>query len=178
MPPHITTRSGMRLLDARDYPAVARQTGLPLSPTGLILSGDLIRLHVGRIFCFRWDDILAVMPAWAQKAYAAMATRDPYPVIVRERADLHEQRHTITVERVDRDEAYHWAGSSEVRRLDGDYKALIGRLAVIERHHGRLAKVCAIRGLNGQATVTAGDMERLARAYAHGYGATYVAVGR
>lgn len=90
-----------------------------------------------------------------------------FPVIVEERGGL--TGHTITVERVDRATARAWIGI--VR--DG-WESLIGRRAVVERHAGRLGKVCAIQGVHG---ITADEIEHAAAGTARTYGARYVPPG-
>lgn len=95
------------------------------------------------------------------------STGRPYPVIVEERGDL--AGHTITVERVDRATARAWIGIVRDR-----WESLIGRRAIVERHDGRLGKVCAIAGVDG---ITGEEIEHAAEATARTYGARYVPPG-
>lgn len=91
---------------------------------------------------------------------------DPYPVIINERTDLARAGHTITVERVDRATARAWIGIVRDR-----WEALIGRRTVVERHDGRLFKVCAIEGVDG---VPDAVIDATAEGTARTYGARYV----
>ncbi|MEV0660167.1 hypothetical protein ACIBI3_02160 [Actinomadura luteofluorescens] len=87
-----------------------------------------------------------------------------FPGIADYRPDL--DGHTITVERVDRVTAREWI------YVASDWESLIGRRAVVERHDGRLSKVCAIEGVDGVRSVFVA-----ARATASTYGARYVPAG-
>lgn len=76
--------------------------------------------------------------------------------------------HTITIETADTATARHWIGIVE------DWRQLIGRRCVVERHDGRLGKVCSIDGADG---VSNDDIEAIADAVAYTYGARYVRTG-
>lgn len=144
MPSTIKTPGGLQLLDARDYPNLARRVGIRQTAVALILTGRLVRLDIGRRSYYRLDDL-------------------GIPEITDERPDLAGLQHTITIERVDPKTANaYWH--------DGPPK--VGDLAIVERHDGRIAKVCRTEGqFNEWLGVTP---EQSARAYAKGYGATYV----
>ncbi|MEV4287381.1 hypothetical protein AB0K40_17895 [Nonomuraea bangladeshensis] len=81
------------------------------------------------------------------------------------RPDLAGRPHTITVETI----------TPELRR-DSDLPAA-ATAAVIERHHGRLAKICNATNVDVADYVSRGyqvTMEDVAQGIAHTYGATYV----
>lgn len=86
-----------------------------------------------------------------------------HPTITRFREDLIGEPHTITVERID-------VETARARWNRYDYRDHVGELAVVERHHGKLATVCFVESDNISGT----PMDTVARATAHTYGATYV----
>lgn len=93
---------------------------------------------------------------------------DVHPLVTRDRAGL--TGHTVTVERADRNAARMFAGTVQ------DWQALIGRLCVVERHDGRLGKVCDVAGVNGLGDGE-DDVAFAASCTAHAYGARYVPAG-
>ncbi|MGI5223598.1 hypothetical protein [Actinoallomurus sp. CA-142502] len=84
------------------------------------------------------------------------------PIITVQRDDLAGQPHTITVERVD-------VETARARWPQGEYADHIGERAVVERHHGKLAAVCATA-----SELPGGSIGEAARGTARTYGAIYV----
>lgn len=106
------------LIPVTDYPAVARNAGIRETDRTLVNTGRLARVTVGRRVYYPLAEIMRAAPGG-------------YPLITSQRPDLAEWPHTVTVERVDPATAHAWR---HAHRPDG----LVGTLAVVERHHGRL----------------------------------------
>lgn len=140
------------LIPVAAFPAVARNARIRLTDRTLVATGRLIRVTIGHRDYYSLPEVLQAAPGTC------------YPVITGERPALAALDHTITVERVDPATARAWI---PVHRPDD----LIGGLAVVERHNGRLAKVCAL-----EPDMLTGP-EATARSYASGYGARYVPAG-
>ena len=140
------------LIPVRDFAAVARNAGITQTDRTLVATGRLARLTIGRADYYSLTEVLQAAPGTA------------YPIVAEERPALAELPHTITVERVDPVTARAWM---RVHHPD----ETIGGLAVVERHNGRLAKVCAL-----EPDMLTGP-EATARSYASGYGARYVPAG-
>ncbi len=131
---------------------IARRVGIRETDRTLMLTGRLTRVAVGRRDYYPLAEILDAAPG-------------PYwPLITTDRADLAEAEHTITIERCDRETA-------DAQWDIAERRALIGRPAVIERHHGRLFKVCHLDGKNPRYGDT---LEQIALGAAHIYRAEYV----
>lgn len=144
--------SAAHLIPVRAFPAVARNARIRETDRTLVATGRLVRLTIGRADFYSLAEVLTFAPGPA------------YPLITEERPALAGLPHTITVERVDPVTARAWV---PIHRPD----ALLGGLAVVERHRGRLSKVCALEpDLHT-------DAETTARSYADGYGARYVPAG-
>jgi hypothetical protein len=104
-----------------------------------------------------------VAAGWYLVTTIALAA-DP-PLIASLRVDLVDQPHTITIERVDVETARaQWAAS--------EYHTHIDELAIVERHEGRLSKVCWVASQSRLGT----PMDLIARVTAHTYRATYIDV--
>lgn len=141
------------LIPVAAFPAVARNARIRESDRTLLNTGRLIRLTIGRRDYYRLAEVLDAAPGPA------------YPLIAEERPDLAGHDHTITVERVD-------PATARAQIPDRHPAELLGGLAVVERHHGRLMKVCVTEpDLWGVAA------EQAAKSYASTYGARYIPAG-
>ncbi|TDD32474.1 hypothetical protein E1287_22565 [Actinomadura sp. KC06] len=144
--------SSIHLLDARFFPAVAARNGIRQTERALIFAGRLEPLQVGRRTCYRWRDVLDVMPDWARRLKTAIEV---------EPAATGEHRsglagHTVTVERATRLVA---------RRVGVEYGAWI----VVERMDGDLAVPVAVPDRDIPVV--------FAELYARSRGAVYVPAG-
>ncbi|GAA2449207.1 hypothetical protein GCM10010191_78430 [Actinomadura vinacea] len=141
------------LIPVRDYPTVATNAGIRETDRTLMVIGRLVRVTIGRADYYRLAEVLAAAPGPA------------YPLITDEQVGLADRPHTITVERVD-------PVTARAAIPNHNPDELLGVLAVVARHHGRLAKVCLV-----EPDMWGVDAETTARSYADGYGARYVPAG-
>jgi hypothetical protein len=145
--------------------AYSTRTGRPaLLPDGLrVLTADdkvtvaLPRPPAEEIICTRW--------------HAAHVDVEPdesmltYPLTADHRPDLVDYDHSVTVERVAALTAREWWPRQR--------KEYAGRLAVVERHNGKLTKICCVGGHDGIGN-NQQAMDQAARGTARTYRATYV----
>lgn len=122
------------LIPVVDYPAVARNAGIRETDRTLVNTGRLARVTIGRRVYYPLAEVMRAAPGG-------------YPLITSRRRDLADQPSTVTVERVDPATAHTWR---HTHRPGG----LVGTLAVVERHHGLLAKVHRV-GLTSAAVAEA-----------------------
>ncbi|GAA3550452.1 hypothetical protein GCM10022419_033350 [Nonomuraea rosea] len=165
-------------LDARDRQALALFTYVPeLRGITRMLLAKLVngtaalpmaRAMAMHLLDMHADDDLLPEPAWnVQEAWLAARDAAALPAWKDDatRADLAHVPHSITVEPI----------TPELRRDSG--LPAHATLVVVERHAGRLAKVCGTTDVSVADYTEFGHavtIEALARGIAHTYGATYV----
>jgi hypothetical protein len=104
-------------------------------------------------------------PAGSVRAFPAHHAR-VYPEVTRVREELARVAYSVTVERLDSKTAGDWFEPREAG-------SLVGRLAVVERHDGRLWAIPAVAGRYGIGD-TAERVEQAAQGTAQTYGAVYL----